>query len=98
SPLTALDTSMAEGAQNWPQVLPGGHFLYFSGSFRPENYGVIYAASFEKPNERTRLVRSDTGALYTQGPDGRGYLLWRRGGTLVGQEFDGATLRFSGEP
>ena len=63
-----------------------------------ENHGVIYAASFEKPNERVRLVTSDSNALYTPGPDGRGYLLWGRSGTLVAQEFDAVTLKFSGEP
>src|SRR5262249_46546890 len=98
SPLTAFDTSMADIAHIWPQVLPGGHFLYLGNSRKPENNGVVYAASFEKPNERVRLVTSDTSALYTAGPDGRGYLLWRRGRTVVGQEFDGAALKFSGEP
>src|SRR5262249_10583440 len=98
SPLTTLDTSMGDLAHIWPQVLPGGHFLYRTASKRPENDMLIYAASFEKPNDRVRLVRSDGAALYTPGPDGRGYLLSRRGATLVTQEFDGATLKFSGEP
>ena len=98
SPLTALDTSMADIAHIWPQVLPGGHFLYLVRSSKPENNDVIYAASFEKPNERVRLVRSDTNALHSLGPDGRGYLLWRRGQALVAQEFDGATFKFAGDP
>jgi Tol biopolymer transport system component len=98
SRLTTFDTAMADIAHVWPQLLPGGHFLYWNGSNRPENNGVIYAASFEKPNERIKLVTSDTSALYTAGPDGNGYLLWQRSGTLVAQEFDGARLRFSGEP
>ena len=96
SPLTALDTSMGDVAHVWPQVLPGGRFQYWVASNKPEHYGVVYAASFEKPNERVSLVTTDTRALYASGPDGRG-LLWQRAGTLVAQELDGATLEFAGE-
>ena len=39
-----------------------------------------------------------TRALYASSRDGHGHLLWQRSGTLLAQEFDGATLRFSGEP
>ena len=98
APLTAFNSSTGDVAHAWPQVLPGGRFLYWAGSSMPEHNGVVYAASLEKPNERIRLVKSDTRALYTSGPDGRGYLLWRRGETLVAQEFNGPTLTFSGEP
>jgi Tol biopolymer transport system component len=98
SPLTTFDNSMADVAHVWPEVLPGGHFLYWAASSKPENNGVIYAASFEKPNDRVRLVVSETRAFYASGPDGKGYLLWQRRGTLVARKFDGATLKFSGEP
>ena len=98
SPLTTLDTSMGDIAHVWPQLLPGGRFLYWTASNKPEHNGVVYAASFEKPNERTRLLTTETRALYASGPDGNGYLLWQRAGTLVAQEFNGATLEFSGEP
>src|SRR5262249_26960737 len=84
-------------AHVWPQVLPGGHFLYWAASTKPEHDGVIYAASFDKPNERVRLVKTETRALYASSPDGHGYLLWQRAGTLVAQELDGATLKFAGE-
>jgi hypothetical protein len=82
----------------WPQVLPGGRFLYWVASSKPEHYGVVYAASFEKPNERIGLLTTETRALYASGPDGREYLLWQRAGTLVAQEFNGATLELAGEP
>jgi hypothetical protein len=98
SAVTTLDRSKGDVAHVWPQVLPGGHFLYWGGSTKPEDNGVIYAASFEKPNERVRLITSETSAVYTSGPDGRGYLLWQRGGTLIAQEFDGTTFKFAGEP
>jgi hypothetical protein len=73
--------------------------LYWTGGNKPEDQnGVVYAASFEKPNERVRLVTTETRALYISGPDGQGYLLWQRAGTVVAQEFDGATLTFAGDP
>ena len=97
SPLTTLDASRGEGSHRWPQVLPGGRFLYWVQSDKPENTG-IYAASFAKPGEPVRLLPTDTNALYAPGGDGKGYLLWLRGGTLVAQEFDPSTLKLAGEP
>ena len=35
SPLTALDMSMGDRAHVWPQLLPGGHFLYWAASSKP---------------------------------------------------------------
>jgi len=97
APLTTLDAARGEGFHRWPQVLPGGRFLYSVQSQKPENTGV-YAASFAKPGERVRLLTTDTNALYAPGGDGRSYLLWLRGGTLVAQEFDTGTLKLEGEP
>jgi Tol biopolymer transport system component/predicted Ser/Thr protein kinase len=97
SPLTTLDTARGEAYHRWPQVLPGGRFLYWIRSDRPENTGA-YAGSFAKPAERARLLDADTNALYTHANDGKGYLLWLRGGTLFAQEFDAGTLRLAGEP
>jgi len=96
-PLTTPDASRREINHRWPQVLPGGRFLYRVQSEKPENNG-IFAASFDKPGERTRLLTTDTNALYAPGGDGRDYLLWWRGGTLVAQEFDTGTLKPLGEP
>ncbi|MGB7721269.1 MAG: protein kinase [Bryobacteraceae bacterium] len=95
--LTTLDASRGEGFHRWPQVLPGGRFLYLVQSGKPENTG-IYAASFAKPRERVRLLATDTNVLYTPGVEGRSYLLWLRGGTLVAQEFHPGTLTLVGEP
>jgi hypothetical protein len=39
-----------------------------------------------------------TRALYASSRNGHGHLLWQRGETLLAQDFDGATLMFSGEP
>ncbi len=97
SPLTTLDAARGENYHRWPQVIPGGRFLYWIQSAKPENTGV-YAASFAKPGERMRLLTTETNALYAPGGDGKSYLLWLRGGTLVAQEFDTGTLKLEGEP
>jgi hypothetical protein len=97
APLTTLDAARGEGDHRWPQALPGGRFLYSIQSEKPENTG-IYAASLAKPGERVRLLATDTNALYAPGGDGRSYLLWLRGGTLVAQQLDTGTLALVGEP
>ncbi len=102
SPVTTLDASRGEVFHYWPQILPGGRFLYFVRSSKRENTGV-YEASFAKPREPVQLLATDTNALYAPAVDGShnnrsGYLLWLRGGTLVAQDFDIATLKLSGVP
>jgi Tol biopolymer transport system component len=97
SPLTALNASRGDASHRWPQILPGGRFLYWARGDTSENTG-IYAASFAKPGEPVRLVPTDTNGLYAPGGDGKGYLLWLRGGTLVAQEFQPSTLKLAGEP
>jgi Tol biopolymer transport system component/DNA-binding winged helix-turn-helix (wHTH) protein len=102
SSLTTLDASRGEVFHYWPQVLPGGRFLYFVRSTKRENSGV-YAASLAKPRAPVQLLATDTNALYAPAVDGdrdnrKGYLLWLRGGTLVAQNFDAATLKLSGVP
>jgi serine/threonine-protein kinase len=97
SPLTILDASRGESFHFWPQVLPGGRFLFWVRAEKPENTG-IYAASFARPDERKQLLSADANALYAPGGDGRDYLLWLRGGTLLAQEFDPSTLALAGEP
>ena len=81
----------------WPQMLPGGRFLYFAFGDKPENHGV-YAASLAKPSDRVKLLSTETTALYAPGGNGKSYLLWVRGSTLVAQELDVTRLRLLGEP
>jgi Tol biopolymer transport system component len=97
SPLTILDASRGEGFHVWPQVLPGGRFFFCMRSEKPENTG-IYAASFARPTERVHLLTTNSNALYAPGGEGRDYLLWLRGGTLLAQELDNSTLALAGEP
>jgi dipeptidyl aminopeptidase/acylaminoacyl peptidase len=97
SPLTIPDASHGERFHMWPQALPTGHFLYWVRNDQPGKTG-IFASSFAKPGERVRLLTADTNALYAPGGDGRDYLLWLRGGTLLAQEFDASGLKLVGEP
>jgi eukaryotic-like serine/threonine-protein kinase len=98
SALTKLDVSQEEVFHYWPQILPGGRFLYFARSKKPENSGV-FAASLAKPADRVKLLSIDGNALYAPGPGGNdGYLLWSRDGALVAQDFNASTLKLSGEP
>jgi Tol biopolymer transport system component len=55
-------------------------------------------APLAKPPERVFLLRTETAAIFAPGGDGRDYLLWLRGGTLVAEEFDAAALKLRGEP
>ena len=98
TPLTILNGATGDLAHVWPQVLPGGNSLYWTPSSKAEHTAVIYAASIKKPNERVVLVKSETRAVYATDANGNGYLLWQRNGVLLARAFDGATLRFSGEP
>ena len=98
SSLTTVDKAKGELSHRWPQMLPGGRFLYWvQAQGKPEIQGV-YAASLGRPGEARRLVSTNANALYVPGGDGKAYLLWLRGGALVAQEFDPATLTLAGEP
>jgi Tol biopolymer transport system component len=97
SPLTVTDASRGERAHRWPQVLPNGRFIFLLLSEKPENTGV-YAASLSKPGERVKLLDTGTNAVFAPGADGKGYLLWLRGGALVAQKFNPDKLKLAGEP
>jgi eukaryotic-like serine/threonine-protein kinase len=94
---TKADSSRGEINHRWPQSLPDGHFLYWAAGDKPENSGV-YAASLSAPEKRTRLLTTNGNAVYAAGSDGRKYLAWLRGETLVVQELNLKTLKLSGEP
>jgi Tol biopolymer transport system component len=98
-PLTTPDAARGEAFHYWPQVLPGGGFLYFVRSSKPEYTGV-YAASLLAPHKGVQLLNTVNNALYAPGNPNqeKGHLLWLRGGTLVAQGFDTGTLKLSGEP
>jgi Tol biopolymer transport system component len=97
TPLTTLDAAREESGHSWPQMLPGGRFIYSAASNKLESRG-IFAASLAKPGERMRLLTTETNVLYAPGGNGKSYMLWLRGETLVAQEFDAGALKLLGEP
>jgi Tol biopolymer transport system component len=96
SPLTHVDVSRGELYHWFPQILPRGRLLYLALADKPENTG-LYVASFAKPAERVFLLRTEAAALFAPSGDGRDYLLWLRGGTLLAQELDTGALKLRGE-
>jgi Tol biopolymer transport system component len=57
----------------------------------------VYVAPIAKPAERVLLLRTEGAAVVAPGEDGREYLLWLRGGTLLAQELDTGALKLRGE-
>jgi Tol biopolymer transport system component/tRNA A-37 threonylcarbamoyl transferase component Bud32 len=96
SPLTRLDASRGETSHRFPQILPGGRFLYWASGDRLENSGV-YAAPLARPAERVLLLRTEAAATFARSGDERDYLLWLHGGTLLAQELDTGALKLHGE-
>ena len=90
--LTTLDKSTGERGHMAPQVLPGGKFLYWTFTQKPENE-AIFAARLDTPDRRDRLITAQSSAVYASG-----YLLWRSGDSLLAQAWDLASPRLSGQP
>ena len=91
--VTTLDESRKETGHAWPCFLPDGrHFLFLAKSAEKENTG-IYAGSLDSP-KRKLLINVDSNAVYAR----PGFLLFRRGQTLLGQHFDANKLELQGEP
>jgi eukaryotic-like serine/threonine-protein kinase len=99
--------SISTDSTRYPEFLPDGrHFLYTILGGKTEQSG-IYAGSLDgKPS--VRLLPDVSNAIYAaafssgRGASGRtlgqsGYLLFRRGETLIAQPFDPAQLRMSGD-
>ena len=97
-PLTKVDRAVGRSGDYTPWILPGGRFLYYLRTAKRETQGV-YVASLSKPDERTWLVGSTSGAIFAP-PTGSapGVLLYVNGTTLFAQPFDPNSLRMSGKP
>ncbi len=91
-PLTKLDASRGESYHAWPQFLPSGRsVLFYAGAAKAEDSG-IYAARLDNPTQHSRIVATTEGDFRFAA----GYLLWRRGTTLMAQRFDPDRLAVSG--
>jgi hypothetical protein len=92
----APDKSPGQISYQWVQMLPGRRFLYMAVG-KPED-NAVYAASLTNPAEHVKLLSEQSKAVYAPAGEGKGFLLWKRGGTLVARELNLQTLRFAGEP
>jgi Tol biopolymer transport system component/predicted Ser/Thr protein kinase len=92
-PAREPDRSRQERFQLFPHFLPDGHhFLYGSGSSDSNKTG-IYLASLGSSQTRL-LVPGTFRAIYAP----PGFLIYRRGESLLAQPFDARSLRLTGEP
>ena len=94
--VTEPDVQLREGFHGFPQRISDDRILFFARSELPERTG-IYTAPLTNLNQRTFLLQTEANALYGGAPDGRRYLLWTRGGTLLAQPFDPRTTSLVGE-
>ena len=92
-------TTVAPGDPHvYPVFLPGGRrFLFTLNGDRPETIG-IYVGSLDGTHP-VRLVPDYSSAAYVpaKGSEQNGYLLFRRGNTLMAQPFDLRQAQLSGE-
>src|SRR5262249_2890511 len=71
--VTTVDEAHGEYAHRWPQILPRGKFIYFVQGATSDANGV-YAASFDKPAQRVRLLSTGSNAVFAAGEGSKGYL------------------------
>jgi serine/threonine protein kinase len=98
--LTTIDKNRVEAWHAFSDFLPDGrHFLYMANSRQRANSG-IFLGSIDSPPAANRkfILSSNSGVLYAPGPRGSGYVLFEREGALMGQPFDTAAFRLTGEP
>jgi hypothetical protein len=89
--------SRSETSHRWPFFLPDGtHYLFTIRSSDADVRG-IYLGQLDSPR-RARLIDDLSNAQYAQTPDGRGFLLFVRGSSLMAQTLDVSHSRVTGEP
>jgi serine/threonine protein kinase/Tol biopolymer transport system component len=92
--LTTLDRTRGENSHRWPSFLPDGrHVLCFVRNPVNPSLAGIYVVSLDTKQSR-QLVRANSLAVYSQ----PGFLIYRRGESLVAHPFDDKTLRLTGGP
>ena len=101
TPVTVLDSAHGDVAHTNPYFLPDGrHFVYLRDT--GSTSGAISVGSLDvKPEEQdpTRLVEGVSGPRYAPSSSRDvGQLLFRRGQTLMAQQFDAVHLTLKGDP
>ncbi len=81
-----------------PLFLPGGQKCLFTAGETTKAIAQIYVVDL-KTHEKTLLLNESSDSVLTRnGPDGNYYLLFKRGATLLAQEFDPAAPRLLKSP
>ena len=97
-PVTKLAGNGSGEGNRFPAFLPDGvHFLYNSGTDKPEASGV-FVGSLDGA-AAVRLLPDTTNAVYAPPavPGGTAHLLFRREDTLMAEPFDAKALKTTGE-
>jgi serine/threonine protein kinase len=91
---TQPDKTGSITSHRWPMFLPDGrHFLYLGANFTGHaELDAVFVGSLDSPEQRF-VVATNTNAVYAD----PGYLLYRRGSTLVVQPFDTRKFALTGE-
>jgi len=96
--LTVLSSDNGEIQHTHPVALPGGEELLYTSVRADPSQSTIYQISLHEPSRRTALVKANSNAGFLALPDGRTYLLYIRGDSLVAHPFDPKLRSVSGEP
>jgi len=84
------DSSAGSAGVGWPEFLPDGkHFLYLNVT----SPSTLMLGSIDS-DKRTPIGPCETRVLYAP----PGFLIFSRGGTLMGQQFDASKAKLSGDP
>jgi len=97
-PATKFTASAPSDSQRYPEFLPDGlHFLYLHQTDQKDTGGV-YVGSLDRA-QPTRVLADQSNAVYVPSatPRTKGYLLFRREGSLMAQPFDPDRLRLDGQ-
>jgi Tol biopolymer transport system component/predicted Ser/Thr protein kinase len=97
TPVTELQGE--ERTHRWPQILPGGKAVLFTGEnstvgFDDARIEVVTLAD----RHRKELIRGGTYGRYLATPEGKGYLTYVNRGTLFAVPFNPERLETSGSP
>ncbi|NOT28063.1 MAG: serine/threonine-protein kinase [Acidobacteria bacterium] len=99
----AVTTLATQRSHRFPQFLPDGRQFLFYAQGTPDTQG-LYLGSLDAP-ETTRLTAADAAGVYdpagpgsTEAPGEGGWLLFIRGGTLLGQRLDLTRRALTGVP
>ena len=94
-PLTTLDPQKIGNTHRWPQVLPGGKTVIFTGALATDNFDdadiMAYSVGSGKPKT---IFHGGSYARYLSS----GHLVYLHNGTLFAVPFDAKRLEMTGQP